>query len=245
MSRGSSAGYDRFISIFSPEGRLYQVEYAFKAVKTPQRTTVAVRGADSVVVVTQKKVPDTLLRADSITSLYQITPTIGACMTGLGPDARRVVQIARQEAADFAYENGYDCPVSYLAMRLADRAQVWTQRAGSRPLAVQAVLLGTEDENGTRIPQLFKIDPAGYFVGYKACSAGSRETEATNFLEKKLKKDMKDPLQLALHALQQTLGGDFKSSDIEVGICSLDNRNFRCLSSQEIEDQLTLLAERD
>jgi 20S proteasome subunit alpha 1 len=245
MSRAGSAAYDRYISIFSPEGRLYQVEYAFKAVKVPARTTVAVRGSDSVVVVTQKKVPDALLRSDTITSLFQITPTIGCCMTGLAPDARYLVSIARREAAEFEYDYGYECPVSYLAQRLADRAQVWTQRAGSRLLAVQVILVGTVDENGVNVPQLYKVDPAGYYAGYRAAAAGQREVEATNFLEKKMKGDVKDPLQLALHALQQVLGGDFKSTDIEVGVCKLEKPVFRTLSAQEIEDQLTQLAERD
>jgi len=94
---------------------LYQVEYAFQAVKKNQNvTSVALRGDDSVVCVTQKKVSEKLLDKDFITHLYNITPNIGCLMTGMTADARAVVYKAREIASKFKDKNGFDIPVHYL-----------------------------------------------------------------------------------------------------------------------------------
>jgi len=246
MSRGSSAGYDRHITIFSPEGRLYQVEYAFKAVKTQTQTSIGIRGSDCAVVVTQKKVPDKLLDPSTVTNMYKISDTIGAAMTGMTPDAKMQIQRARYEAAQFKFKFGYTTPVSYLAKRVADISQIYTQHAYMRPLGVEMILIGIDEETG---PALFKCDPSGSYVGYKACASGVKEQEATNFLEKKFKNDPKlnlpDTIQLAISSLQSILSADFKATEIEVGIVSVDNPKFRLLSTTEIDQYLTLIAERD
>jgi len=184
-SRASSAGYDRHITIFSPEGRLHQVEYAFKAVRGAGETSVGVRGADCAVVCTQKKVPDKLLDPTSLTHLFKITETLGCVVTGLMADARSQVTRARYEAAEFKYKNGYDIPVDYMAKRVADVAQVYTQHAFMRALGVATIFIGIDDE--TKQPQLYRADPAGFYLGFKACAAGAKEQEANNFLEKRVK----------------------------------------------------------
>mmetsp|Transcript_4268 Transcript_4268/g.12313 ORF Transcript_4268/g.12313 Transcript_4268/m.12313 type:complete len:249 (-) Transcript_4268:1553-2299(-) len=248
MSRGSGSGYDRHITIFSPEGRLYQVEYAFKAVKTSGITSIAVRGKDSVVAVTQKKVPDKLIDPTSVTHLFKISKQIGMLATGMLADAKSLVQKARSEAAEFRFKFGYDMPVDYLAKVLADQAQIYTQAAYMRPLGVMPMLLGIDEERG---PQLYKVDPAGYFVGYKAACAGSKDQEAVNFLEKKMKGAEPLPfdaaVQLAIGALQNVLSEDLKASDIEVGVCQagVAGGAFRVLTREEVDDHLTALSERD
>jgi 20S proteasome subunit alpha 1 len=245
MSR--SSGYDRHITIFSPEGRLHQVEYAFQAVKKSQNmTSVALRGDDCVVTVTQKKVPDKLMDKDWVTHLYNITPNIGCLMTGMSADARALVYRAREIAAKFKDKNGMEIPVHYLALKLANIGQVYTQHAYMRPYGVSTMLCSIDDEKG---PQLFQITPAGSYFGYKAAAAGTKDQEAINALEKILKKKLTlteaETIQQAIGCLQAVMGMDFKSSDIEVGIVTKAKTEFRRLTEEEIDSNLNAIAEKD
>nr|XP_040131295.1 proteasome subunit alpha type-6 [Ictidomys tridecemlineatus] len=208
MSRGSSAGFDRHITIFSPEGRLYQVEYAFKAINQGGLTSVAVRGKDCAVIVTQKKVPDKLLDSSTVTHLFKITENIGCVMTGMTADSRSQVQRARYEAANWKYKYGYEIPVDMLCKRIADISQVYTQNAEMRPLGcywfVLTLLRG-------HIP-----------VGREMSS-----------------------IKTAITCLSTVLSIDFKPSEIEVGVVTVENPKFRILTEAEIDAHLVALAERD
>ncbi|WVF71935.1 hypothetical protein IAT40_006745 [Kwoniella sp. CBS 6097] len=256
MSRSS---YDRYLTIFSPEGRLYQVEYAFKAISSAGVTAVAVRGKDTAVVITQRKVPDKLLDPETITHLFQITPTIGCVMTGLIADARAQVQRTRSEAAQFRYKYGYEITPEALAKRMANINQVYTQRAGMRPLGISMILIGPDDERGA---QVFKLDPAGYFTGYKATASGQKQTEATNYLEKRWKTmesdkttlDRAATIELAIECLSSVCATDFKATEIEIGISStsadethVDGQEgrFRQMDEEERNEWLVRVGEKD
>ena len=239
------------ITIFSPEGRLYQVEYAFKAITAAGITTVAVRGSDSAVIISQKKVPDKLLDAASITQCFKITPSIGCVMTGQIADARAAVTRARAEAAEFRYTYGYEMPCDALAKRIANINQVYTQRAAMRPLGVTMTLISIDDELG---PQLYKCDPAGYYVGYRATASGPKQQEATNYLEKKFKAEnaadsWQKTVELAINTLSNVLSVDLKATEVEIGVCGAPNLkgsidpNFRMLTIEEIDARMQSIAD--
>ncbi|KAF9057390.1 nucleophile aminohydrolase [Panaeolus papilionaceus] len=263
MSRTS---YDRYLTVFSPEGRLYQVEYAFKAISGSGHTSISIRGKDTAVVITQRKVPDKLLDASTITHLFSITPTIGCVMTGLMADARAQVSRARSEAAEFRYKYGYEITPDALARRLANINQVYTQRAAMRPLGISMVIIGIDPEFG---PQCFKLDPAGYFIGFHATAAGQKQQEAMNHLEKKWKKleggrggedatkagkNLKraEVIEMAIEAMSVVHATDYKPGEIEIGIVSSSEEEdekvrgkWRVMNEAEIEQHLLAYAEKD
>ncbi|ODV98067.1 hypothetical protein PACTADRAFT_185550 [Pachysolen tannophilus NRRL Y-2460] len=257
-----SAGFDRHITIFSPEGRLYQVEYAFKAINLANITSMGICGEDSSVVISQKKIPDKLLDAKTITYLFQITPSIGMCVTGSIADARAQALRARAEASEFKYKYGYEMPCDALAKRMANLSQIYTQRAYMRPLGVVLTFISYDEEFG---PSLFRCDPAGYYNSSKACATGPKEQEVMASLEKSLKKtgstttttedgerkksvlckgNWEKVVEFAIIQLSNVLSTEFRKNDIEIGIATKE-KGFRILTPEEIDERLISIAEKD
>lgn len=243
----SAAGYDRHITIFSPEGRLYQVEYAFKAIKSTNLTSVALKGADSTVLVSQKKVSDKLLDANTVNYVFPLSKKLGCVMNGPIGDSRALMSRARGEALEFRHKHGFDMPCDVLAKRVANINQVYTQRAYMRPFGVAMTIIGNDDEKG---PLVYKVDPAGYYSGYLATSAGQKEQEANNWLTKKLKNkthatgDWKAVVETGITCLSDVVAVDFRKGDLEVAYVGPDGI-FHVLTPDEIEERLVAIAEQD
>jgi 20S proteasome subunit alpha 1 len=219
------------------------MEYCFKAAQSGL-TAVAVRGKDAVAVVTQKKVPDRLMEPDSVTHLFALTSKTGCCLTGTLADCKSFVQRARYEAGQWTFTNGYSCPVSVQAKRMADLAQVNTQTASMRPLAVIALFVGVDDVKG---PVLYKVDCAGHYLPFTAAAAGPKEQEAMNFLEKRAD-DLKEMpaeqvVRTAITCLGHVLGSDFRGNEIEVAEVVGKAGKFHILTEDEIEMHLNAIAD--
>jgi proteasome alpha subunit len=172
----AAAGYDRATTLFSPDGRLYQVEYAIETVRRGS-LAVGIKSKDCVILAADEKFRK--LQVSDPKKLFKIDDHIGVVAAGYIPDARAQVDHARF----FAQSNRliYDEPVDVeaVARNIADMAQQFTQFAGARPYAVALILAGI-DENGSSV---FQTDPSGTYIPYDAVAIGNRSDEVNEFLE--------------------------------------------------------------
>ena len=166
---------DKMMKVFSPDGRIYQMEYAFKAIQQAGMTSISLKGKDSVVVCCQKKVPDKLIVADSVTNIFTISDHCGVIMVGNMNDARYMVTFMRQQAAEHKMKFSYEVPIHVLAQRLGQYLQKYGQYAGIRPFCVNTTIVGCDEEFG---PQIYRVDPSGQSMGFSAVSTGTKEQEA-------------------------------------------------------------------
>lgn len=177
-------GYDRAITVFSPDGRLYQVEYA---IETVRRGTIAVgvKCKEGIVIAVEEK-PRKLQISETAQKIFQIDDHVGVAAAGYIPDARSQVDNARF----FSQSNKmiYDEPVEVetIAKHLADQCQQYTQYAGVRPYGVALILGGVVNNT----PELYLTDPSGTYISYDAIAIGSGSDQVTDFLEKTYKNDM-------------------------------------------------------
>ena len=177
-------GYDRAITVFSPDGRLYQVEYAIETVK---RGTIAVgvKCKEGIVIAVEEK-SRKLQISETAQKIFQIDDHVGVAASGYIPDARSQVDNARF----FSQSNKmiYDEPVEVetIAKHLADQCQQFTQYAGVRPFGVALILGGVVN----KVPQMYLTDPSGTYISYDAIAIGAGSEEVTDFLEKTYKNDL-------------------------------------------------------
>ncbi|KAL0239807.1 hypothetical protein GEMRC1_009915 [Eukaryota sp. GEM-RC1] len=172
-------GYDLSPTTYSPDGRVFQVEYASKAVAN-SGTVVGLRVSDGVVFAVEKEVPSTLLVMSSQKRIYTSDERIGIAMAGLTADARTLASEARDQAKEWRTNFGTSISPSQLAKRLALHMHLYTMRSPVRPYGVSALIGGLEDGE----PVLFNIDPSGSCLGYFATALGGRSHQAKAELEK-------------------------------------------------------------
>jgi len=201
VSRKGGA-YDRVATMFSPDGRLYQVEYAGKIVE--QGTIgAAVVYADGVLFGADKKVNSKLIIPESIEKLFKIDEHIGAISAGLVGDARRLVQIARKEAQENRMYYEDKIPVETLVKEVSAVKQLFTQYAGMRPFGVSFILGGVDDGG----KKLFETEPSGALAEYKAIAIGKGRKESMKFFEKNYKDGLalEDAVRLVAGAIEKGL----------------------------------------
>lgn len=205
----SSAAYDRAITVFSPDGRLFQVEYAREAVKRGT-TALGMVFKGGGLLATDKGARSKLVRPESIEKIFMIDEHIGAATSGLVADARRLIHYARIEAQRERVAYNYPISVEELTKQVCDLKQMYTQYGGARPFGTALLILGADD-SGVR---LFETDPSGAFSGVYAAAIGSGKKDVETLFEKSYDENatFEDAVKLAYKALK-SVGG--KKSSLE------------------------------
>jgi len=224
-------GYDRAITVFSPDGRLYQVEYAREAVKRGT-TAVGIKAKDGVVLIVDKRVNSKLLEASSIEKIFKIDEHIGVASSGLVGDARALVDRARVECQ--INRVSYDEPIEVeaLAKKLCDHMQTLTQYGGIRPYGTALLIAGVSDGE----VRLFETDPSGTLLEYKATGIGIGRPAAMKVFEEEYSPDaeIKDAIPLGLKALHSATEGKFDVDQVEIGMISKASPVFKKMSREEV-----------
>eukprot|EP00920_Eleutheroschizon_duboscqi_P017631 GHVT01042060.1.p1 GENE.GHVT01042060.1~~GHVT01042060.1.p1 ORF type:complete len:258 (+),score=45.66 GHVT01042060.1:790-1563(+) len=231
--------YDRGVNTFSPEGRLFQVEYALGAMKLGS-TAVGIQCNEGVVLASERRVTSPLLLADSVEKIVEIDKHVAAAMSGLIADSRTLIDHARVECANhfFTYNEPLSIPscvdsIAELALDFSDVSDSRKKKAMSRPFGV-ALLVAGVDENG---PQLWCADPSGTVTKYQAAAIGSAQEGAETMLQEQYTTSLtfKDAEELALAVLRQVMEEKLSAKNVEVVCVQRSNKTFLKYSHEQIQ----------
>ena len=227
--------YDRAITIFSPEGRLYQVEYALELVKRGA-PIVGVSSKEGVVLAANETPESRLEDPEYFRKIFQLDDHVGAAIAGLSSDARVLISQARI----FCQSNRlmYDEPVDIesLTRRLGDLSQVYTQHAGVRPFGVSMIIAGVDNTG----PRVLTTDPSGSYRGYKAAAVGRKNEDANKMLEESYKDEitLDNAISLAIKAVKIASEGEVTSRVVKVAVVPAETKVFRRFADEEVEKHL-------
>jgi proteasome alpha subunit len=221
----AAAGYDRAITVFSPDGRLYQVEYA---IETVRRGTLAIgiKSRDGVILAVEEKARK--LQISNVTQkIFQVDDHIGVAAAGYIPDARTQVDHARF----FAQSNRL----------IYDMAQQFTQYAGVRPFGVALILAGV-DKTGA---SLYLTDPSGTYIGYDAVAIGAGSDQVTEFLEKGYKNNisMEEAGALAIESIYLVSEDKTGTRHVKMAIIDNNTKIMRKVEEDEIDKYASIVKE--
>jgi proteasome alpha subunit len=216
MQPGQMA-YDRASTVFSPDGRLFQVEYALQAIQMGG-TAVAVTYDSGIVFVAYRNLPvSSLADAGSIEKSFAIDPGLGCVTAGLIADSRVLIEFLRLEAQRHKIIFGEAAPFTVLGHALGTHLQQFTQFGGTRPFAV-SLLLGGFSNDGS--PGLLELDPSGATIGWKAYAIGRNRRAVADFLEEKIPPTRTEEVafRLAVQAVAEGSPTPFPPEALDVSI---------------------------
>ena len=224
-------GYDRAITMFSPDGRLLQVEYAKKTVKQGS-TVIGMIYEGGVLLITDKRILDPLMVSSSVEKIFKIDDHIAGAASGIVSDGRILMDRAMVRAQQNRVT--YDAPIDVVSVvrDIADLQQMTTQSGGYRPFGVSLLIAGVDD--GAR---LFETDPTGIFFEYRASVIGEGEGKIRPLLHERYRADMTrdEAIALAIEGLKQVLDKDFSIERIDAATIDAATKRFEPVERSQLE----------
>jgi proteasome alpha subunit len=223
--------YDRAITVFSPDGRLFQVEYAMELVNRGA-TILALRCSGGVVLGAEETI-DPLEESEYSWKIFKIDDHVGTAIVGLSSDARILIDQARVHAQSnkLTYDEPIDTEV--VTKRICDIKQLYTQHAGVRPFGVSMIFAGV-DKTG---PRVFGTHPSGTYRGYKARAEGAGRETVFNILKEEYKEDMEleNVTKLAVKCLTKALEARQLPPRIKVAVTPLETKKMTVLADEKVD----------
>ncbi len=233
MSRGRE--YDGAITIFSPEGRIYQVEYALELVKRGS-PIVGIKTEEGVVLAVLEPQLSKLAAPTNSKKIFRIDDHVGVAIAGLSPDARVLIRQARLycQSNKMTYDEPAD--IEDLASAVGDLLQRYTQNAGVRPFGVSLLFGGVDDHRVS----LIATDPSGSYRGYKATAVGRNSEKALTVLKEEFREEITidEAIALSVQALKEASENDLSADGMNIAVVTKESKKFRTLSVEKIQKYL-------
>ena len=226
-------GYDRSITMFSPDGRLLQVEYAKKTVKQGS-TTLGMACKDGVVFLSDKRIISKLIVPEAIEKMFRIDDHIGATAAGLIADARILVDRTQLRAQQHSVTYDSKIDVLTIVKEMADLMQICTQSAGLRPFGVSMIVGGVEEDGSVK---LFVTEPYGLYFQCWAVVIGEGEGEVDALLQKQYKQSITidEAIKLGLRSLKDFLKDEFNFDRVDAAFIDVKMKKFTMLNNEELK----------
>ncbi|MFA9416891.1 archaeal proteasome endopeptidase complex subunit alpha [Natrinema sp. HArc-T2] len=232
QGQSQQQAYDRGITIFSPDGRLYQVEYAREAVKRGT-ASVGLCTPDGVVLAANRRVSSPLMERSSVEKIHKADDHVGVASAGHVADARQLVDLARRRAQGEQLRYGQQIGVETLTRSITDHIQEYTQTGGARPFGVALLVGGIEDGE----PKLFETDPSGTDYEWKAAAIGGDRDVIQGYLEDNYQSDLDvdGGIELAVSALSEPEEEVVAAEEVDVATITTDDEAFSSVATDRLE----------